>query len=86
MLITIETLQNLEMQMFICKEFEMKLHLKFIENCTERKFLTPMKKFLHEQRDPKDLEGGRVKKNLQVAIFRRISSTSVFPKCHLMEN
>ena len=39
--------EKFEMQMEICKEFETKLHLKFIENSIERKFLTPMKKFLH---------------------------------------
>ena len=54
-------LQNLKMKMEICKEFEMKLHLKFIENCTERNFLTPMKNVCISKEIPRVWRVGKSK-------------------------
>ena len=47
----------------------MKLHLKFIENCTERKFLTPMKKVFALAKRSQGSGGWVSQKELTICIF-----------------
>ena len=65
----------------IWNEISFEIHWKL----HRKKNLDSYEKGLHQQRDHKGMEGGLVKKNLQVSIFYQFSANTIFPVCQIME-